>query len=413
MDVSIPPSTKLSDEALEKRLRQALNASQVSSQLITKSPINIKSLHKWPLGSSLYESVRRGNWQESMANYSSRIGGGNTEASALSGNAFMDLRQTILSLANSWDKGIRVAVMQDEDHEKCAVNIRINDKTPLITLVYQEITQENPWPGVQWVKDLIQTANGPFHLPNITASELEQKLILKLLSINAKHVPADYKVTKRRTEQDFQVSFLLPVGPLAFEDLGKLNADTGCVVCGEKTASRCSQCQSVSYCGTNRYLSVECQKEDWPKHKTKCRSLKGGTWHTLPINASLPEFEGVYATHVNRFSSLTSLPKTTTPSSFSSSSPPPNVHGEKLFLVKMQISIIASEGNLLIYDRQRSMQVYFLQTTDPALFALFKEEMDGPRGGYMGMKMYRWAKRTGDFQLSVCLDREPGEEIKW
>ncbi len=126
MDVSIPLSTKLSDEALEKRLRQALNASQVSSQLITKSPINIKSLHKWPLGSSLYESVRRGNWQESMANYSSRMGGSsNTEASALSGNAFMDLRQTILSLANSWDKGSRVAVMQDEDHEKCAVNIRV------------------------------------------------------------------------------------------------------------------------------------------------------------------------------------------------------------------------------------------------------------------------------------------------
>lgn len=88
---------------------------------------------------------------------------------------------------------------------------------------------------------------------------------------------------------------------------------------------------------------------------------------------------------------------------------PRNAHGNKLFLIKLQLA----PDNMLIYDRQRTFQVYFLKDKNPVIFRKFQREMEGPRGGYYGRKMYRWAKRTGDWELSVCLDKEPQEEIKW
>lgn len=36
-----------------------------------------------------------------------------------------------------------------------------------------------------------------------------------------------------------------------------------------QTLNRCSQCTLVMYCG------VECQREDWPRHKLECSHLKG------------------------------------------------------------------------------------------------------------------------------------------
>ena len=38
--------------------------------------------------------------------------------------------------------------------------------------------------------------------------------------------------------------------------------------CGAKTSTKCGGC------GVARYCSRECQKKDWPRHKTKCSLLK-------------------------------------------------------------------------------------------------------------------------------------------
>ena len=93
---------------------------------------------------------------------------------------------------------------------------------------------------------------------------------------------------------------------------------------------------------------------------------------------------------------------------------PPNVWGDKLFLVKIQISL--GDGvptHMMVYDMKRSFQVYLAYEDEPELFGEILAEMVGPRGGYGGLKMYRWARRSGDWQLDVCLDREPKTEIKW
>ena len=68
----------------------------------------------------------------------------------------------------------------------------------------------------------------------------------------------------------------------------------------------------------------------------------------------------------------------------------------------------------MLYDRQWSFQeVLFYREDAPAVYDMCIAEIGSPRGGYEGLKMYRWARRTGDRQLSLCVDREPNVEIKW
>ena len=66
---------------------------------------------------------------------------------------------------------------------------------------------------------------------------------------------------------------------------------------------------------------------------------------------------------------------------------------------------------MLVYDCQRSLQVYLLEKADPPLFQRLKDAME--RDGYKGLKMYRWARRTGSSELSICLDNPPKEDIIW
>ena len=164
-------------------------------------------------------------------------------------------------------------------------------------------------------------------------------------------------------------------------------------------------------CTRNPSAHTECQKADWPTHKQSCRSLKSGAWLTLPFITTPPELAGRVAVNANRLS--TEERRVQMPAS-GNSAPPPNIHGEKVFMVKIQISINPfAMGSLLVYDRQRSFTVWVMESADWELFDVVRQEIQDPRGRYSGMKMYRWAKRVGDFELSVCLDREPKEDIKW
>jgi hypothetical protein len=112
-------------------------------------------------------------------------------------------------------------------------------------------------PGLIWLQELMSlTKNAKSGLPNVTATELEQKLLLMILDMNAKRLPPNLnnEVERMKSETEFKLSFLLPMGPLGYDDLSKLNINTGCAVCGDDTVSRCAQCQSVSYCGKREFV---------------------------------------------------------------------------------------------------------------------------------------------------------------
>ena len=84
---------------------------------------------------------------------------------------------------------------------------------------------------------------------NVHATPLEQKLLLRFLAMNGKVLSPACTPEKDIIEQNFRTSFPLPLGPLSYQDIGKLNDDPGCVLCGQKPLVQCRQCISVLRCG--------------------------------------------------------------------------------------------------------------------------------------------------------------------
>ncbi|OSX56732.1 hypothetical protein POSPLADRAFT_1158823 [Postia placenta MAD-698-R-SB12] len=413
LGIELPPATKLPHEALQKRLKQSLLAAQSFFNVLPAPPVDPKSLTEWPLpehepDNTVLEAIKRSNLAEISANIQAMRRGEHV-APEIFVNPVSDLRQTLMGIASVWDKGLRWCVINDLESQVCTISLRIlsihalNSQTPLIVVLYRAFTIADAPAGVEWAQAQLQKSLAS----TIKATVLEQKLILKLLGLNSKYLSHNYAPGKTPLETDFTPSFFLPVGPLGFADIGKLNADTGCFLCGKKAASRCSQCQSVSYCGP------ECQHADWPNHKHTCRSLKGGSWRTIPFTRVMPGHEGSYSAYLNRFHSATNFGSVRDPAN--DSIPPPNIHGDKVFLVKLQLGVSSGMPNMMIYDRQQSFNdsVFFVKDVNPQLFEEVQAEMSGPRSGYRGLKMYRFAKRLSDWELSICLDRKPQGEIKW
>lgn len=253
----------------------------------------------------------------------------------------------------------------------------------------------------------------------ISTTQLERKYLLKLFAINSKRLSTAYKPHRQKGEAEHRLTFILPLGPLNMRDLGRLNITSGCDLCGKKMKSRCTQCLSVSYCGKGAYThsskdfilidSLECQREDWPNHKQLCRSLKGGTWHTLTFNHQNTPFGYMHRAVINRFDSIHDIRAQRIESPEDQATTPQNIHGDKAFLVKFQISLSQSGMNstMLLYDRQKSFHVDWLKSEDTEVF------QEGEKAMGHRLKIYRWARRVGDYQLAVCFDKAPETDPVW
>lgn len=124
------------DEALQKRLRQALSCAQYLSNVLKKPPLDPAILPEWPSSRTVYDGVRRVNFQEATENFHARLQGKEVE---LYKNPMIDARQTLMSIAKSWDEGHRWMVLQDPDSEQCAINVRVSGRRSLYPL----------YPGIQ------------------------------------------------------------------------------------------------------------------------------------------------------------------------------------------------------------------------------------------------------------------------
>ncbi|RDX40255.1 hypothetical protein OH76DRAFT_1413096 [Lentinus brumalis] len=423
MGLELPADTKLSDETLDKRLRDALNAAQQKDGL--PASLDLRSLSPWPTSKfahskdkkkPLLDAVQRGNIGEAAHNYARK-----SRVPELYVDSFMDLRQTIMGFAHFIDQGVMRCVIQDQEKENYAINVRVisvlevDEKTPAIVVLYRSFDKSTAMEGAEWV--CLQTEPDSSPVPsgsiiNITATPLEQKLLLKLLKLNQHFIPSDFDVKRHPTEATFRLSVLFPIGPLDFAARTKLSHNMGCGVCGRRATSRCGQCQSVSYC------SAECQRADWSTHKTTCRQLKGGRWCPVRIRAGLPGLtENAHMMLLNRYTRV-AADAAAPVHKIDPNDPPPNVWGERAFIIKLQLNLVSDRPgeppHMMVYDRKRSFQVFVLSEDDPDVFLALLEEIAGPRGGYRGAKMYRWARRTGDWGLSICLDRVPAaSDTNW
>jgi hypothetical protein len=133
---------------------------------------------------------------------------------------------------------------------------------------------------------------------------------------------------------------------------------------------------------------------DWSSHKATCKSIKGGTWRTIKINANPPGgmippgYVGA-AFSFNRFDRTSNLgPRVNT----DDSTPFPNVHDSKVFLVKFQVQAneaqAGSPKSMMLYDRQRSFQAHFVHEEESRdVFEEMVAEIRGPRAALQGLKV--------------------------
>lgn len=264
---------------------------------------------------------------------------------------------------------------------------------------------------------------------------LERAMWHRIFQMNSKRISSEYKAKRGQWESSYKVSFILPIGRLSQLDLGKLTNHDGCSVCGDaiKPLRRCTDCHTISYCstGTSSFeyefslsrslVFPECQRADWKEHKISCRTLKGGTWLTVPFQL-LPlqvVYPGMTNLAFNRHDTTLDL-KARNEAIIAglkpSDTPPRNIHNEKAFLIKMQAQIFSnvdegSPGSIFIYDRKRSFEVYLMYKDDPETYSIALHAIKTT--GVHGQKMYRWAKRVGEFQLSVCFDKIPSTIPEW
>ena len=144
--------------------------------------------------------------------------------------------------------------------------------------------------------------------------------------------------------------------------------------------------------------------------------MQGGTWTDFTF-ADAPSFNGqkLYGVNIG-FSETPLKAKNNIHGGDGEVDPPPNKHGDRAFLIKIQRLADPTSPEIpphqLVYDRIRSLRGYLEPESNVPEWPAFEQQM--PRA-MVGVKMYRWARRTGDWGLSICLDRQPKgqEKVPW
>ncbi|KAJ6510595.1 hypothetical protein C8R45DRAFT_964605 [Mycena sanguinolenta] len=428
MGIELPPKTKLSDAELDKRLSKALDSAQFLTRVIPAPPLNPNIYPPWFRSEppkSVLEAIRRNNIAEATLVDMSQMRGVNPFP--LYKNAFMDLRQTLMSIADACDKGMVPLVLQDKGESSgiCMRVLdvrRVDDETPILIVVFQHDVKDALSPGsFEWISSYVSGSAGHNAMINVTATPQEQQLLLRLLNQNKKRLISSYKPKRATTESSFTLSFLLPVGPLAEEEMAKYNTNNGCAVCGEPAKQKCSRCSAVRYC------DAVCQKEDWKTHRPLCNSLQGGKWQGLTFVPVDRPSAGLYGLRVNKYDTVADLQKRLDRMKEGGEpNPPSNTHGTTAFIVKIQVNSASAKGPahtlfpsdpsqdgsfLFIYDQRRTIDVSVpRESAEAASFDAVREVLRAK--GERGIKGFFWAIRTGEWGLDICLDRFP-EWQKW
>ncbi|KAH8112461.1 hypothetical protein DFH11DRAFT_493727 [Phellopilus nigrolimitatus] len=363
MGVKLPASTKLPLHALDERLGKALDCA-FTSLTRGKDEIKLKSLTPWKKSQSLSEAMRSMSIEELVV--------GDFDSTP-----YGELRHMI---ANS------IAFLYEQQREsQFFIEDPARNRSITMTVIgIHMVTDEIPLMAVEYKRGKVEDDDEEG--AKMINSPEAHTLVVKLLELNATHLPQQSRDASLPI-----LSFLLPLGPLSMKDIGSLTKDVGCIVCGAASTSKCSGCQLVSYCGK------VCQRADWKRHRPACRSLDSGSWLTFTYMSG-------FTTLINRTSRSSDMPQGR------HSSSAPNIHGMDAFIVKVQIAGLGGPS-MLIYDRQRSFDATYMRASDPAGFQRLENVV---KTGYIGQKVYLWAKRVGEQQLSICLDRKPDQSgISW
>eukprot|EP00727_Mastigamoeba_balamuthi_P003694 m51a1_g13321 hypothetical protein (388) ;mRNA; f:127-1413 len=200
----------------------------------------------------------------------------------------------------------------------------------------------------------------------------------------------------------FTASFALPVcAPPPSHLVAKAAATatappTPCATCGKPARNVCSRCKAVSYCGR------ECQKADWPQHKATC-GTRGSDAGSVLVPFADDATRGMYGAMLgvgqHTSGSITGAKLKV----------PANTHGDREFVVKVQVPLTGGDDPLLVYDQTRAWQVFLQCEGSPAEYrALQAAVRDTP----LRIKAFFRAKREGHF-LRVFTTDLPSQNQRW
>lgn len=392
---------------------------------------------------TLPDLIKRISVTEDAMNYGAEKQG--KPSDMILGGHFGEARQTIYQICGQYAQGKKTFLLQDaEQTEAICIRVsagvllpgsprnqrynvysqvlevkKLNEKTPIVFFIWATADVGSP---IDSIGDFLAAGLRSGGVPHFACTVEEQALLRKLLLFNSKRIQKTYKAEKKDYERACKTSFFLPIGPLTQVDIGTLTAADGCFTCGGIGAWRCAQCQSASYCNAGRHLQhlwhacaievcyLECQRADWKNHKQVCKSLTKAAWDKIHL-ASWAHGKDSNVSYYNlhdRVGSAAGQNGVAAPQGLQ-----PNIHGDAPFLVKIQ-KPLAAKGtpydHMLVYDRQRTVKCHLYQGETPEVFSKAMDEMPKSQ---TKLKIYRWAKRTGDYELSICLDRGPDPEPTW
>ncbi|KAJ3530229.1 hypothetical protein NMY22_g8661 [Coprinellus aureogranulatus] len=413
MKIVLPRTSKLSTEALSKRLKDGFNASQRTGDLIKGDHLDPRQLKPWADLEGLMRQTMVMQ-QSLMGNFDRQMNQGIPKGPE---QTFEELQDILLFLGCQYNLGVRNFYLSDRDFNDWAIAIRIfgvyaaDDNTPVFVLSYRVVTAI---PNKDIKQQMAEIFPPPEQARGQGIADLARRAFLRLLTLNSKgliaqYEPEDSNDKKYSRKKKWKMSFVLPLGPVPMEDVGKLTTDPGCDVCGNaKNTRRCTQCLTAVYC------SPECQSKDWPAHKDICRGLQGGTWTEINLGedpstmAGMPR--GMFMARMNVHENIRfSEPSRAGGENGNEPDVPPNIHGNKAFLIKFQVPGMGGgrPDHVMMYDRKRSFTIFWKRSSDPEAFAVGERAMDGYP------KMYRWAMRTGPRTMKICFDRPPRDTPPW
>ncbi|VDB84553.1 unnamed protein product [Peniophora sp. CBMAI 1063] len=311
------------------------------------------------------------------------------------------LRETVLAIAKHYTSGADTFILQDANKE-AAIGMRVlgvyklNGAMPLITVVFKDVAG----PAIPVLKGLMQSGAKERTVEEIACTPDHQLLIRRLLFRNSARLSPEYSPAQHRAEKDFTLSFIVPLSSLHKSHLGMIAHNAGCVVCGKLQTNRCSACLSERYCG------AECQNEHWQEHKTVCRSVRDGKWMAFRFSDADIMMDGSRRyTHIAE-PNMSPMNQKRQAQRARSGEPPENIHGDKVFLINLLDGGVTGT-RIEIHDRTASIRSHIhKEDNGEHIHELLPESDDW-------YHMYRWAKRTGDWELSICLDRKPSENPLW
>ena len=265
---------------------------------------------------------------------------------------------------------------------------------PLLPAMVLRDTAKNVW-------RTLQGATRPLNVMCVTAESAAQIAYgtAELLEQRAKRVAPSFEREVRARlpfarRDRWQASFLAPPTDVSVPAPPKQSEI--CAHCsverrGSTKFAACSGCRGALYC------SKRCQRADWPTHRKVCGRLADDDDARASVVVSTITPKEVQG-QVLALASFTGEDVPGGAYEHITDQPPDNIHGNSIFIVKVQVPPRAHRSNrAMIYDRTRSFQLAFVNLPSDAADFIRAEKVT------QGLKAYLFARREGA-NLRLFLD---------